>query len=112
MISHRGDAHPIVWLHAARNGKEHAFREYVVGLAQSHPEEIITRRVWYSDATVDDVRGDHNTALYHFDGRMELAKVKPQLPLADPRALYYFCGPAPWMRSVASQLTDLGVSKD
>jgi nitric oxide dioxygenase len=107
MLPHK-TGHPIVWLHAARNGDEHAFRDYIISLAKEHPEEVV-RRVWYSHPGANDLRGDSNTSKYHFDGQMDLTAVKEQLPLGDPRTLYFFCGPIPWMQLVARQLTEFGV---
>ncbi|CAJ1350796.1 unnamed protein product [Effrenium voratum] len=105
------DKHKVLWLHAAQNGKEHAFRDYLVGLARAHPEDLV-RRVWYSDPLPDDFKADgNNNAPYHFDGLMNLSQVKDQLPLGDPDALYFFCGPIPWMRDIGHQLLDLGVPK-
>lgn len=46
----------VLWLHAAKNGREHAFRDYLVTQALAHPNDI-TRRVWYSEPNPDDVRG-------------------------------------------------------
>mmetsp|Transcript_803 Transcript_803/g.2201 ORF Transcript_803/g.2201 Transcript_803/m.2201 type:complete len:438 (-) Transcript_803:125-1438(-) len=102
---------PVVWLHAAKNGREHAFRNYIVGLARAHPDDL-TRRVWYEAPTPEDMQGTSNNCAYHFEGLMDLAKVKSLLPLGDSAAQYFFCGPAPWMKSVGKQLLDLNVDRD
>jgi len=47
--------------------------------------------------------------MYHYDGLMNLDVVASRLPLSDARAMYFFCGPKPWMQSVAAQLVGLGV---
>jgi len=109
-LSHAKLGHKVLWLHGARNGKEHAFRDYIVSLSHDHPDEV-TRRVWYSEANADDIRGENNAAKYHFDGNMELGSVKSHLPLHDERAQYYYCGPLPFMQNIQSQLTDFGVPK-
>lgn len=101
---------PVVWLHAAQNGREHAFRDYIVGIARAHPDDL-TRRVWYEEPNADDIMGTDDKSVYHFKGRMDLGNVKDVLPLGDSRALYYFCGPVPWMRSIAQQLMAFGVDK-
>merc|ERR1712048_654189 len=101
----------VLWLHAAQNGREHGFRDYLVSMAQMHPNDI-TRRVWYSEPNDDEVRGYLNTSPYHFSGRMDLNEVEELLPLGDSRAQYFFCGPLPWMQSVNKQLTDFGVPKE
>lgn len=101
---------PVTWLHGAKNGREHAFRDYIVGLSRAHPEDL-TRRVWYSAPNADDIQGMDNKAPYHFDGRMDLSQVKPMLPLENPHSQYFCCGPLPWMKSIGKQLVDLGVDK-
>jgi len=101
----------VLWLHAAQNGREHGFRDYLVTMAQLHPNDI-TRRVWYSHPSADDVRGYLNTSPYHFEGHMNLEDVKGLLPIDDWRSHYFFCGPKPWMQSVNTQLRDFGVAQD
>lgn len=101
----------VLWLHAAQNGREHGFRDYLMTMAQLHPQDI-TRRVWYSDATTDDVRGYLNTSMYHFDGRMNLDDVRELLPTGDARSHYFFCGPKEWMTAVNGQLKGFGVPDD
>jgi len=100
----------VLWLHAAKNGREHAFRDYLVTQALAHPNDI-TRRVWYSEPNPDDVRGYLNTSPYHFDGRMSLKDVEELLPVRDDRAHYFFCGPSPWMNSIRDQLLHYGVAE-
>merc|ERR1712187_95829 len=106
---HESQRH-VLWLHAAQNGREHGFRDYLVTMAHSHPDDI-TRRVWYSEPNADDVRGYLNTSPYHFEGRMDLKDVEDLLPLGDVRSQYFFCGPKPWMQAVHNQLADYGVAK-
>lgn len=105
------ESRPVTWFHAAENGREHALRDYIVGLARAHPSNI-TRRVWYSEPTADDVRGSGSKAPYHFEGHMNLSAVKDILPLEDARTQYFLCGPGPWMKSVSHQLMDFGVRKN
>ncbi|CAE7270777.1 hmp [Symbiodinium sp. KB8] len=118
---------PVLWLHAAENGRQHAFRDYIVGLARAHPDDL-TRRVWYNNPNSDDIMGSDNKAPFHFKGMMDLTQVKDMqacssghppmdmrtadmLPLEKENALYYFCGPVPWMKSIAQQLTQMGVQR-
>mmetsp|Transcript_100747 Transcript_100747/g.260285 ORF Transcript_100747/g.260285 Transcript_100747/m.260285 type:complete len:446 (+) Transcript_100747:65-1402(+) len=101
---------PVLWLHGANNGREHAFRDYIVGLARAHPADL-TRRVWYADPLPSDIVGGANNSPFHFTGMMDLNQVKDLLPLNKSNALYYFCGPVPWMRSIAHQLIGFGVDK-
>ena len=53
---------PVLWLHAAENGRQHAFRDYITGLARAHPDDV-TRRVWYNHPNPDDVMGSDNKVL-------------------------------------------------
>jgi len=112
LSSLKDSGRPILWLHGARNGKQHPYRSYLVGLAKALQANNFTRRVWYSEPLPDDVRGDNNDALYHFDGLMDLAGVKELLPLDNKEAMYFFCGPQGWMQHVAQQLQGFGVPKD
>jgi len=102
---------PVTWLHAAKNGREHGFRDYIVGLAKAHPYDI-TRWVWYEDPLPDDVQGSSNMSPYNFHGLMDLSKVKDSLHLGHPEARYFFCGPVPWMKSINKQLEELGVPRE
>lgn len=102
---------PVLWMHAAKNGAEHAFRDYIVGLSRAHPDDL-TRRVWYEEPRPDDIQGNDNKSPYHFEGRMNLQEVKALLPLDEGDAQYFFCGPAPWMRAVGKQLLEMGVKRD
>ena len=52
---------PVLWLHAAENGRQHAFRDYITGLARAHPDDVL-RRVWYNSPNPDDVMGSDNRA--------------------------------------------------
>lgn len=110
-----GDDHAqkLLWLHGAKNGQEHAFKDYLVSMGKEHPDHV-TRRVWYSEPNDDDaiVMGDKNTAPYHFSGQMDLEQVKHYLPLDHDSALYYFCGPLPFMESIQKQLLEFGVPED
>lgn len=101
---------PVLWLHAAKNGGEHPFRDYLVSLAQSRAARGgFTRRVWYTDPEPEDNQGDSNDSPFHFHGYMDLSHVRSLLPLKERHARYYFCGPLPWMRSISRQLCGLGV---
>jgi len=101
---------PVLWLHAAENGRQHAFRDYITGLARAHPDDV-TRRVWYNHPNPDDVMGSDNKAPFHFQGTMDLNQVKELIPLDKQNALYYFCGPIPFMKSIGQQLLQMGVER-
>lgn len=105
--------HPVTWLHASRHGGEHPYREMLRGFGRSGS---LRRRVWYEEPREEDrpLQSDAPDAAYHFEGRMDLNQVTDLLPLgANAKdAMYFFCGPPEWMKSIAAQLNQLGVTKD
>ncbi|OAT45854.1 flavohemoprotein [Proteus hauseri ATCC 700826] len=92
------------WLHATEHGGVHAFKDEInkVGnqILQYH------QAVWYRTPRSQDIL---NTD-YQFEGLMELKQVEDWLMIPDMH--FYFCGPLPFMQSVANQLISLGVSSD
>lgn len=94
----------ILWLHAAENGRVHAFAKEVETIAAQMPH--LQRHVWYREPGADDRVGED----YQYRGLIELARLKE--PLRNPAMHYYFCGPLPFMQSVAQQLLALGVNAD
>ena len=98
---HPADVH---WLHAAENGSVHAFADEVADIAGRMPN--LSRHVWYNQPGANDVAGRD----YQSRGLMNLSALRETL--ATPQMHYYFCGPLPFMQSVASQLQDMGVEAD
>ena len=47
---------------------------------------------------------------YQFEGLMDLTKIHEWLSI--PNMQFYFCGPLPFMQSVAKQLIALGIESD
>lgn len=94
----------INWLHAAEHGGVHAFKDEVnqVGNQLSHYQQAI----WYRTPRAEDVQ---NTD-YQFEGLMTLKHVKDWLVIPDMH--FYFCGPLPFMQSVAKQLIELGIHSE
>ncbi|MFW5386569.1 NO-inducible flavohemoprotein [Yersinia sp. 2542 StPb PI] len=95
-------AAPIHWLHAAENGRVHAFADEVATLAQNMPN--LSRHVWYREPTAQDRAGDD----YHSQGLMDLSS--HQWLAADPNRHYYFCGPLAFMQYAGRQLLAQGVA--
>lgn len=89
------------WLHAAEDGKQHAFHQHVQLLCNTH--EHMNSTVWYRQPSDTDRRQER----YNFDGLMNLTAVQEQLQ--NPKMEFYFCGPVGFMQSVARQLINLGV---
>ena len=100
----------------AKSGAEHPFRSLISGFASALSKDVVSsnfsRRVWYENPGIGDIHGLSNDADYHFRGRMQLRQVEALLPLHRKDAMYYFCGPEPWMRSIAQQLLELHVPKE
>ena len=89
------------WVHGARNGSEHPFREEVRELVDRLPNGHL--HVLYSRPEPRDVRGrDH-----HAEGRVDAAALAA---LGVPRdAEHYLCGPAAFLDTLTAGLRDAGV---
>jgi ferredoxin-NADP reductase len=94
----------IVWIHGARDGAHHAFRDEVDDLKKmslSRPALLQTHIV-YSRPTAQD------TGRYDSKGRIDAKLVQelvPDLSHAD----FYLCGPGAFMANVTEGLEHLGV---
>jgi ferredoxin-NADP reductase/MOSC domain-containing protein YiiM len=90
------------WLYGARDGKHHPFAREVRTLLRLLPRGRSC--VWYSRASADDHIGTDFDAHGHVE-------VKRFDELGVPRAAdFYLCGPTAFMHSLATDLTDWGVS--
>jgi nitric oxide dioxygenase len=90
---------PIHFIHAARHGGVHAFREFIDELAARHPQ--LKRYYCYDEARVQDAHADAV-------GRLDREKLAAWLPASRDVDAYYL-GPAPFMRAVKRLLAELGV---
>lgn len=90
---------PIHFIHAARHGGVHAFRETIDDLAARHPQ--LTRRYCYETPRAGDADADAT-------GFIDQAKLSGWLPQAH-EADVYFLGPKPFMKTVRDALRALGV---
>lgn len=88
----------VVFIHAARNGKVHAFRDYVDTLAAQYPQ--LQRHYCYAEH-------DGAGAAPHAVGLLDQQMLAQWLPTPDVDA--YFLGPTAFMRSVKASLHALGV---
>ena len=86
------------FIHAARNGKVHAFRDYVDTLARQYPQ--LRQHYCYAEH-------DGDGAAPHATGLLNTALLAQWLPSTDVDA--YFLGPTPFMRAVKASLAQLGV---
>lgn len=95
---------PVVFVHAARNGKVHAMKDYLSNIMQENPQ--VSRAIFYEEVADSDKKGVD----YDHEGRIDLAKIRDQVLL--PGANYYLCGPIPFMQAQQKSLEALGVPKD
>ncbi|MGK5721084.1 NO-inducible flavohemoprotein, partial [Proteus mirabilis] len=92
------------WLHAAEHGGVHAFKEEI---AQAGKQiEQYQQAVWYRLPRTEDIINKD----YQFEGLMDLTEIHEWLSI--PNMQFYFCGPLPFMQSVAKQLITLGIESD
>ena len=91
----------VFFVHAALNGKTHAFREEVRDLAKRHPNLTVHYR--YSEPTAEEQsQGAHDS-----DGFVDAELIEELVP--DRDADYYFCGPKPFMVNVYHHLLEWGI---
>ena len=96
-----GCSRPVWFLHGARDGNQHAFRDHVQRIVSEW--SCVTSHIVYSAPNKADVQGEH----YDNVGRIDFELVKKLLPLDDYD--FYFCGPTPFMQSMYRGLKDLNV---
>jgi nitric oxide dioxygenase len=96
----------VVFIHAVRNGRVHAMRDFVNEVASKN-KNAVSKLVYYEDV---DQSKDIKGLDYDHEGRVDLSKIKEQVLL--PEAHYYVCGPGAFMNAIKQQLKDLGVSSD
>lgn len=91
---------PVSWLHAAENGRQHAFRNEVAATGAQLAD--FTHRVWYREPAAEDA------GHYDAQGVMDLTALSARL--ASPATHFYLCGPLAFMEHVVAQLRDAGVA--
>lgn len=94
-------ARPVTFVHACRNASVHAFRDWLVEVADKHPD--FRRAVFYETATT----GDRAGVDYDFAGRLDIGQIEAAVLLPD--ADYYLCGPVAFMREQVDALVARGV---
>jgi ferredoxin-NADP reductase len=91
-----------IWfVHAARDGAEHAFADHLRALAARAP--TLTIHIRYSRPRPQDVQGRD----YDDTGHIDAALLRRLLPLDDYDV--YLCGPAGFMQAMREVLAGLGV---
>jgi len=91
----------IHFFHCARNGRVHAFREYLREAASMHPS--LSLHVSYSDPTTEDQLG----TVYDSRGRLTSDAIMERVN--GQESDFYLCGPASFMQDMYSGLVDNGV---
>ena len=94
-------ARPVTFVHACRNASVHAFRDWLVEVADKHSN--FRRAVFYETATT----GDRAGVDYDFAGRLDIGQIEAAVLLPD--ADYYLCGPVAFMREQVDALVARGV---
>lgn len=84
-----------------RNGQEHIMKGHLEQLARAHPRLHLC--VAYSRPNPSDVKGKD----YHFEGRLDLALLRQELP--SNNFDFFVCGPGPMMNDLNDGLLTWGV---
>ena len=100
-LAREGSPRPIWWLHGARNGEEHPFRDEVEALLATLPHGH--RLVAYSQPNEADLHDRH----HDLSGRLEESVLESAGVPRD--ADYYLCGPDGFMREISAGLIARGV---
>jgi uncharacterized protein len=100
---------PIWFLHGARDGRFHAFRDEVSAIAQQNPN--INIHFVYSRPRPEDIciRDAAEPGHYHSIGYLDAALVRS---LVMQEAEYFLCGSPPFMASIREGLKNAGVPED
>lgn len=99
--SAREQDRPIHFIHCARDGAVHAFRDWVEAQAEAHPQ--VRHYFCYSEPQADDQA--------HAHGFLTRELLDEWLP-AERDLDAYFLGPKPFMAQVKKHLRELGVPQE
>ncbi|MDB9525794.1 2Fe-2S iron-sulfur cluster-binding protein [Oscillatoria sp. CS-180] len=97
---------PIWFLHGARNGDFHAFREALLAIAPNNPNFTVHYR--YSRPRPDDDGGYHSTGYVDVD--LVKSLLTPRFMASD--AEYFLCGSPSFMDSLRDGLAEWGVPRE
>jgi nitric oxide dioxygenase len=95
---------PVWWVHGASDRRVHAMREHVRGLVSALPNARST--TFYAAPQETDRIGID----YDIEGLVSANWLAANTPVAE--AIYYLCGPKPFLRSLAGGLLRQGVPTD
>jgi nitric oxide dioxygenase len=100
-LAAEGSARRVAFVHACRNGRVHAFREWLAETVATHAN--VSRAVFYEEVEATDRQGVD----YDFEGRIDFSRIAEQAVLPD--ADYYLCGPMGFMQAQRDALVGRGV---
>jgi ferredoxin-NADP reductase/predicted pyridoxine 5'-phosphate oxidase superfamily flavin-nucleotide-binding protein len=92
------------FIHSARNGQDHAFRDHIRDLAGAYKN--FTAHFRYSQPGENDRLGETHDS----EGHVDIKLLKRVLPFDDYD--FYLCGPGPFMQSLYEGLMELGISDE
>lgn len=96
-----GSARPVTFVHACRNARVHAFRDWLQAAAEGRPD--LRRAVFYEEVG----EGDRAGVDYDYAGRLDIGRIEEAVLVPD--ADYYLCGPVGFMREQREALVARGV---
>ncbi len=99
------DPRAVYFIHGARNGKEHAFKEQIQAIQKNHPQ--VKACIAYSKPLDSDTLEKD----YQVKGRLHLDIIKENIQF-NPQANFYVCGPNRFMQDMLLGLKDWGVALD
>jgi nitric oxide dioxygenase len=100
----KGSTRSVTFLHAALNGHVHALREEVLAAAGRIGQSAKVRFVYEQPTEADRAAG-----VFDREGLMDAAYLAAEAP---KDAVYYICGPVPFMRAMVQSLKANGVTDD
>lgn len=94
---------PITYIHAAIDGRVHAFHNHLKLVAEQNSN--VQYAVVYEHPSEEDTRDKH----FVKSGFVDLNLIQS---IAPNNAIFYFCGPTPFMKAVNRQLKDWGIPQE
>lgn len=100
-----GGERSVTFLHSVLNGNVHALREEVLAAATRIGQAAKVRFVYEQPTEADRAAG-----AFDREGRIDAAYLAAEAPKDD--AVYYICGPVPFMKAMVQSLKANGVADD
>jgi ferredoxin-NADP reductase/MOSC domain-containing protein YiiM len=97
------DPRPLLWFHGARSRRQHPLQAEQMALTKRLPGLRV--HLYHSQPSRDE-RAGHD---YHRSGRLDAAEIFAESPAG---AVFYVCGPGPFMADIVQGLLDQGVGRD